>query len=196
MRPRRHIEKAFVRGQAAAVALLAEPRRGSPAISLIAGGVFAGWRQRKNVPVYAFCRRMVAASVVTGLAWCADEIIRGRKLHLWGPRCDLISFGFHELISAKALSARGHTAGKDQIHAFIVPARARRGHCPPKDLQKANPRRVIAHGANNAGCEAARAEDWFTGEIFGLAEVHRYRALPTGSGILVPVDEDKAWATR
>lgn len=105
------IERAFTRGNPAAVALVVNSPGGSPVQSSLIAARIRRLSEEKNVPVHAFVED-VAASGGYWLACAAD--------HIWADRTSLIgsigvifaSFGFPELMARQGIERRVVTAGK------------------------------------------------------------------------------------
>ena len=159
------IEKAFVRGKPAAVALVINSPGGSPVQSSLIGARIRRLAEEKEVPVIAFVED-VAASGGYWLAASADEIYADESSVVGSIGVISASFGLHELIGRHGVERRVHTAGKSK--SMLDPFRPEK----PEDVKRlkglledihAN---FKAHVTTRRGDKLPSDQELFTGEVW------------------------------
>lgn len=178
------LERAFLRGKPAAVALAINSPGGSPVQSALIAARIRRLAAEADVKVYAFCED-VAASGGYWLAAAADEIYADATSVVGSIGVISAGFGLHELIARFGVERRVHTAGEDK--SLLDPFR------PERDTDIARLEKLlggiheefIAHVRSRRG-DKLSGEALFTGDVW-LGREAVETGLIDGVGHLVPV---------
>ena len=183
------LEKAFVKGNPKAVALLINCPGGSPVQSSLIGSKIKYLSKKHKIPVYAFVED-VAASGGYWIACCADEIFADDSSILGSIGVISASFGFNQLMERQGIERRVHTSGKDK--SMLDPFRPERSSDIKrlKALQKQIHQTFIDHVTSCRGAKLSDEKELFTGEIWiGKSAIDV--GLVDGIGHLKPILEEK-----
>jgi serine protease SohB len=183
------IEKAFLRGKPAAVALEINSPGGSAVQSSLIAARIRRLAEDKGIPVYAFVED-VAASGGYWLACAGDEIYVDRGSIIGSIGVISANFGAHELLGKVGVERRIHTAGKSKsmLDPF-VPEK-------PADVKRLKGWLEDLHGyfidwvQSRRGSKLAQETDLFTGEVW-VGQKGVDIGLADGIGHLVPTMKKK-----
>lgn len=178
------LQKAFVKGKPAAVALAINSPGGSPTQSSLIATRIRRLAEEKDVKVYAFVED-VAASGGYYIACAADEIWVDRHSITGSIGVISAGFGFNELISRYGIERRVYTAGKSKSLADPFRPAKDEDVARIKALQEHIHAGFIDHVKTQRGDKLNAEMELFDGSVFVGDE-----ALPTGLvdgvGHLVP----------
>ncbi|MEP1943472.1 MAG: S49 family peptidase [Sulfitobacter sp.] len=159
------IERAFSKGNPAAVALEVNSPGGSPVQSSLIGARIRRLAEEKNIPVIAFVED-VAASGGYWLAAAADEIYADTSSVVGSIGVISAGFGLHELMAKNGVERRVYTAGTSK--SMLDPFRPEN----PEDVARLKELLEDIHANFKEHVTARRADklsedrDLFTGEIW------------------------------
>jgi serine protease SohB len=202
------IERAFVRGRPAAVALIVNSPGGSPVQSSLIAARIRRLADEKGVKVHAFVEDL-AASGGYWLAAAADDIWIDETSLVGSIGVISAGFGFPVLLERIGVERRVHTAGRSK--SFMDPFRPEK----PEDVERlgaligAIHDAFIAHVRARRGGKLAAGADLFNGDIWvgrqavdlGLADgvahpVPKLRALYGDKVVLVPMGQRRSLFQR
>ena len=177
------IEKAFLRKNLSAVALLINSPGGSPVQSSLIAARIRRLAEEKKIPVYAFVED-VAASGGYWLATAADKIYVDLSSIVGSIGVIYSGFGFQKLIKNYGIERRIHTAGEEK--SFLDPFKPENAEDIDRliNLQKEIHSAFVAQVKNSRG-DRLQGKDIFTGE-FWVGETAKKLGLVDGIGHLIP----------
>lgn len=179
------IEKAFVRGKPAAVALEINSPGGSAVQSSLIAARIRRLAEENDVPVFAFVED-VAASGGYWLACAADEIFVDNGSIIGSIGVISANFGLNEFIDRHGVERRVHTAGKSK--SFLDPFKPEKA----TDVKRLKGWLDQLHTyfidtvKSRRGDRLAADPDLFTGEVW-IGQSGVEKGLADGIGHLVPV---------
>ncbi len=178
------VEKAFRKGNPAAVALLVNSPGGSPVQSSLIGARIRRLSEEKGIPVFAFVED-VAASGGYWLASVADEIWIDSSSIVGSIGVISSNFGLNGFIERHGIERRVHTAGKSK--SMLDPFQPEK----PSDVKRLNAilgqihQAFIDHVTTRRAGKLVENKDLFTGE-FWVGQAGVDLGLADGIGHLVP----------
>ncbi|MCH2163239.1 MAG: S49 family peptidase [Marinovum sp.] len=183
------VEKAFVKGKPAAVALEINSPGGSPTQSSLIASRIRRLADEKEVPVYAFVED-VAASGGYWLACAADEIYVDQASVVGSIGVISAGFGAHVFLARQGIERRVYTAGNSK--SMLDPFRPEKEEDVErlKDLLEQMHTLFIDHVKRRRGARLSKDQDLFTGEIW-VGDQARSLGLVDGVGHLAPVMREK-----
>ncbi len=178
------IERAFVRGKPAAVALAVNSPGGSPVQSSLIAARIRRLAEEKGVKVHAFVED-VAASGGYWLAAAADDIWIDDASIVGSIGVIAAGFGFPGLLDRIGVERRVHTAGRSK--SFMDPFLPEK----PEDIARLTAliepvhEVFIAHVRARRGARLAAREDLFQGDVWVGAQAVAV-GLADGIGHMLP----------